>query len=515
MSIKYFLGMVCACVLSFGLITSNANAEVVTLPDYMVLAEPGDSWTYITTTLTDGMPAGTEFTVTEPWYSAIIDQFPDTAPTGVPIEIEPCFSIYLDIVDSLTVPAGTFKNVIRMAWLDCNFTANTMNAVLGIDAAIDQGVTDVDWLAIGVGSVKYMGVMAENGLIDGGYDLTSYSVAYTAPGWSATDFHTLCTTPTSCTPTRSIEFDALGNLYIEDVTDDGLLQVDIIKLDATSGYSTSSIFASYTTAYLGVTGLDFDGLGNLYVSERSTDGDAGIIRKVDVATQTLLGDVMSFANHRPTGVDADIAGSVFYSARKESNGTWGKIFEIDSSLVRTELSSSVVATGIALDTYGNIFVSTPQRTDLPLLANSVYMFRSTDVGMLNPILIGTFKQRGGELTFDDAGELYMVGDDKISIIKISPDDTDGDGVPDYADNCTLSANSAQRDTDADGYGNMCDPDFDNNLVVGAADLAYFKPKYFSSDPHADLNGDGVVAGADLAILKVMFFKPPGPSGLVP
>ena len=64
------------------------------------------------------------------------------------------------------------------------------------------------------------------------------------------------------------------------------------------------------------------------------DGDAGIIRKIDVATQMLLGDVMSFANHRPTGVDADSAGNVFYSGRRESSGAWGKLFQIDSSLVR-------------------------------------------------------------------------------------------------------------------------------------------------------------------------------------
>ena len=94
-------------------------------------------------------------------------------------------------------------------------------------------------------------------------------------------------------------------------------------------------------------------------------------------------------------------------------------------------------------------------------------------------------------------------------------DTDQDGIPDACDYCTLISNVDQRDTDRDGYGNICDPDFDNNLVVNAADLAFFKTKFFSSDPDADLNGDGVVNAADLAILKTMFFKAPGPSGLVP
>lgn len=103
-------------------------------------------------------------------------------------------------------------------------------------------------------------------------------------------------------------------------------------------------------------------------------------------------------------------------------------------------------------------------------------------------------------------------DAKLSAIDI---DIDGDGIVNNFDNCILIPNPAQRDTDGDGFGNFCDPDFDNDLVINAADLAFFKTKFFSSDSEADLNGDGVVNAADLAILKTMFFKPPGPSGLVP
>jgi hypothetical protein len=76
-------------------------------------------------------------------------------------------------------------------------------------------------------------------------------------------------------------------------------------------------------------------------------------------------------------------------------------------------------------------------------------------------------------------------------------------------------NPLQRDTDRDGYGNYCDPDFDNNGTIDFADLAYLKSKFFTSDTDADLDGDDKVDFADLAILKSMFFNPPGPSGLVP
>jgi hypothetical protein len=58
--------------------------------------------------------------------------------------------------------------------------------------------------------------------------------------------------------------------------------------------------------------------------------------------------------------------------------------------------------------------------------------------------------------------------------------TDGDSIADSSDNCTLVQNNDQRDTDGDGYGNRCDPDFDNNGIVQAADLAYFKSMFFSA-----------------------------------
>jgi hypothetical protein len=94
-------------------------------------------------------------------------------------------------------------------------------------------------------------------------------------------------------------------------------------------------------------------------------------------------------------------------------------------------------------------------------------------------------------------------------------DTDGDGVLDADDNCTLVPNADQRDVDGDGFGNICDPDFDNNLFVNAADLAQLKANFFTSNPLTDLNGDGFVNAADLAILKNMFFGAPGPAGPLP
>jgi YVTN family beta-propeller protein len=94
-------------------------------------------------------------------------------------------------------------------------------------------------------------------------------------------------------------------------------------------------------------------------------------------------------------------------------------------------------------------------------------------------------------------------------------DTDVDGVGDACDNCKLKANADQRDTNGDGYGNVCDPDLNNDGVINFADLALMKSVFFTNNPDADLNGDSVVNFADLAVLKAMFFGAPGPSALAP
>jgi glycosylphosphatidylinositol phospholipase D len=92
-------------------------------------------------------------------------------------------------------------------------------------------------------------------------------------------------------------------------------------------------------------------------------------------------------------------------------------------------------------------------------------------------------------------------------------DSDGDGVADDADNCSALANADQRDTNADGFGNACDADLNNDCTVNFADLGEMKSVFFTSDPDADFDGDGAVNFEDLGVMKADFFLPPGPSGV--
>jgi len=91
-------------------------------------------------------------------------------------------------------------------------------------------------------------------------------------------------------------------------------------------------------------------------------------------------------------------------------------------------------------------------------------------------------------------------------------DTDLDGIRDVLDNCTLVANAAQRDTDLDGYGNMCDADLDGDNVVGFSDYSMFGTAWGTSDPDSDFDGDGTVGFSDYGIFGASWGGPPGPAG---
>lgn len=123
--------------------------------------------------------------------------------------------------------------------------------------------------------------------------------------------------------------------------------------------------------------------------------------------------------------------------------------------------------------------------------------------------------------------------DSVDALPLDPNewfDTDGDGVGENSDNClnapnglsdTASAGPSQNDTNGDGYGNICDPDLNNDNVIDFGDLPLLQQSFFSQNgdpnwnPDADLNGDGVVDFGDLPTFQFLFFLPPGPSGLVP
>ena len=121
----------------------------------------------------------------------------------------------------------------------------------------------------------------------------------------------------------------------------------------------------------------------------------------------------------------------------------------------------------------------------------------------------------GQRAEDEA--LSLMSDPSIPYL-YRGEDTDRDGVFDYLDNCTLVTNPTQIDSDNDGFGNICDADFDNNGIVGISDMGTVlrcmaMPGVLCDQ--TDLNGDGTTSMDDITLFRNYFGKPPGPNGSLP
>lgn len=99
-----------------------------------------------------------------------------------------------------------------------------------------------------------------------------------------------------------------------------------------------------------------------------------------------------------------------------------------------------------------------------------------------------------------------------------PVDTDQDGILDSDDNCTLHPNSAQIDSNGDGYGNRCDADYNDDGQIGGPDFERFVAGFLSEvgestyDHAVDCDGDGQIGGPDFSCFVLGFRAGvPGPS----
>ncbi|TGD74896.1 hypothetical protein E4634_06805 [Mangrovimicrobium sediminis] len=119
----------------------------------------------------------------------------------------------------------------------------------------------------------------------------------------------------------------------------------------------------------------------------------------------------------------------------------------------------------------------------------------------------------------DAGALVVTnveGAPRFSYLDVNAArrDLDSDGILDMVDNCIRHSNSDQRDSNGDGFGNICDADLNQSGLVDAVDMLLFRAAFASDADDPDLDGDGIVGINDLLRAQRRQGKPPGPSGLV-
>jgi len=170
------------------------------------------------------------------------------------------------------------------------------------------------------------------------------------------------------------------------------------------------------------------------------------------------------------------------------------VYNLDLELFDVTNASSWVSVG-----YSRSIADNTENLWLPLVAGRQYALQVTPAA------------GGGSFDWDYALAWHTILAPWI--------DTDGDGVPDSDDNCILTPNPTQCDSDGDAFGNHCDGDLDNNGYTNALDTPLFRAQLttqFSAPDYksADLNCNGYVNSFDYARFLQLLGLPPGPSGPV-
>jgi hypothetical protein len=123
--------------------------------------------------------------------------------------------------------------------------------------------------------------------------------------------------------------------------------------------------------------------------------------------------------------------------------------------------------------------------------------------------------------FDNDGDALVDGGDPDCVGGCA--DGDADGIPDVIDKCSGDSRNviapATCDTDQDGFGNVCDADYDQSLTVAPPDfVGFFIPSFKAGAPGptgTDMDCNGIVNVIDFTMFFVPRFKAGfvGPSGL--
>ncbi|MDJ0866281.1 MAG: hypothetical protein QNK03_09255, partial [Myxococcota bacterium] len=329
----------------------------------------------------------------------------------------------------------------------------------------------------------------------------------------------------------------------------------LLQLEASSGAILESV--AITDAEL-LRALTIDASGRFLSTDRFQNADGPDLFEVDPATGagSTIGPIGQGWNFRSLEYDASTG--VLYGATDGCVNTPELTCVINGSVLyrmdpATGAATPVAGitglvgqapTALAIDSRGNAYIT---GIGWDLYALDLDTGAATRLGTLDTPTGSPPYYR--DLAFDESDVLYGVRQfgssgrqsavDRIDIATLAttelfatelldpsdeqpiaiafasgPRDADGDGVPDREDNCIDDANATQLDADRDGYGDACDPDYNDDGSVGISDFNRFRPQFGLTDadpgfdPAVDHDGDGSVGIPDFNVFRSFFGGPP-------
>ena len=277
-------------------------------------------------------------------------------------------------------------------------------------------------------------------------------------------------------------------------------------------------FGEFGTSVAGAGDVNGDGFDDVIVSDPYFGGGAAFVY---LGSASGIPDSLSW--YSPTAI----------------------MLEPDLSTIGSGLfASSVAGAGdVNGDGYDDVIVGAPYADAGQMREGAAFVFLGSATGIAAgtsdsayarlesnqpSAYLGVDVAGGGDVNGDGLAEVltaaaaYDAGEpaEGAAFVYLGEADVDGDRAPDATDNCPARKNPTQLDVDADGLGNHCDADFDQNGASGLSDFGTFRGCYGrtvpvsggpAADPtcaESDMDGNGGVGTSDYGLFRSAFGSPP-------